>query len=80
MDLDTDEAEKLADALYQKLEPQLKGERGKVIALELDSGDYALGDTVEEAYERAHKKHPSKQFYFKRVGMRAVYFIGAMPS
>ncbi|HSU73077.1 MAG TPA: hypothetical protein VLJ21_04485 [Candidatus Binatia bacterium] len=78
MNANTDEAEKRAEELYAHISPQLKGMYGKFIAIELDSGDYALGDTLEEAYEQASRKHPAKEFYFKRVGMRAALFLGQL--
>ncbi|MBI4145652.1 hypothetical protein HY493_05630 [Candidatus Woesearchaeota archaeon] len=80
MDSNTDEAEKIADEIYKHIEPQLKGKFGKFIAIELESGDYALGDTLEEACEESRKMHPAKEVFVKRVGMRAAIFIGAMPS
>lgn len=50
------------------LEPKHKGE---YVAIEPDSGDYYLGHTMSEAYERAVAEHPDKQFYLARVGYRA---------
>lgn len=42
---------------------------GKIVAIETESGTVAgIGQTLDEAYEEAVKKHPSKKFYFRKVG------------
>jgi len=58
------------ERLKDQLEPQYKG---KIVAIEVDSGDYFIGDTVVEAGEKARKKHPDKVFHFIRIGFRAVH-------
>ncbi len=68
-----------AKAIYEErlkaeLEPQHNGE---IIAVEVESGDYFLGDSEVEAYDEAVKKHPGKKFAFLRVGFRATHFVGA---
>ena len=61
---------------------RLKGElepdhNGKILAVEVESGDYFLGRSEVEAYDEAIKKHPAKKFAFLRVGARAPHFVGA---
>lgn len=42
---------------------------GKIVAIEIESGTIAgIGRTLDEAYEKAVKKHPSEKFYFRKVG------------
>lgn len=67
-----------ANQIYEQIKANVAHHKGKIVAIELDTGDYFLGDDVQDAYEKAHKKYPSKEFYFKRVGFKAVYFIGAI--
>jgi len=62
------------DHLRAKLEPQYNG---KFLALELDSGDYEMGDTQLEALDRAEAKHPNSVFYIHRIGYRTAARIGA---
>ncbi len=63
-----------ADTIYQKIKNKLEQEyRGKIVAIDVDSGNYFIGSTVEEAGEKAKAKYPDKVFYFKRVGYPAVY-------
>ena len=47
------------------LPPDLKG---KIIAIEVESGNYFIGDTVMKAGLLGRKKHPNRHFYFKRIG------------
>lgn len=69
---------KLADEVYDKIKSQLKGQEGKMVAIEVESGDFFVGKNTIEAYDKAHKKFPDKQFFFKRVGAKAAYFVGAI--
>lgn len=67
-----------AEIVYQHLKEKLKGLEGKFVAIEPASGDYFIGTDPLEAYEQAKKKHPSKQFFYKRVGTRAAFVVGAV--
>ncbi|MDZ7261339.1 MAG: hypothetical protein ONB05_04460 [candidate division KSB1 bacterium] len=61
-----------AKAIYEKIREQLEAEHlGKVVLIEVDSGDYFIGKTGLEAYEQAKKKYPDKLFYGIRIGRRA---------
>ncbi|MBM4031232.1 MAG: hypothetical protein FJ291_05535 [Planctomycetes bacterium] len=59
--------------LREKLEPQHKG---KFLALEVETGEYELGDTTLEALDRAEAKHPDSVFCILRVGYRTAGRIG----
>lgn len=37
---------------------------GKVFAIEIESGDYFIGDSIEEVASRAWAKDPHKRYYF----------------
>ena len=74
---DTEELAKAGEEIYETrlkalLEPKY---RGKIVAIEVESGEYFLGDREVEAFEKGRKKHPAKVFYFKRVGFRAVHTV-----
>jgi len=58
--------------LKKKLEPKYKG---KIIAIEVESGKYFMGDTVIEAANKAREEFPDRYFYFKRVGYRALHKV-----
>ena len=46
---------------------------GQFIAIEVDSGDYFIGDTAIEATQKARVKHPDKIFFLGRIGYRTAY-------
>ena len=54
----------------KKLEPT---ERGKIIAIEIESGDSFIGDSTVEAILKAKGKYPNRIFYLMRVGYDAVH-------
>jgi hypothetical protein len=62
--------------LRAKLEPK---HVGKYLAIEVESGDYALGDNTLDALDRAEAKHPDCVFHLMRVGYTAAGGIGARP-
>ena len=69
---------KKANELFQKVNKTLSQKyKGKIIAIESESGEYYLGDSELEAYNKAIKEHPKKQFVFKRIGFQSTYFVGA---
>ncbi len=59
----------------QHLKDRLEKEyRGKIIAIDVDSGDYFFGETVSEAVSEGRQKYPGKVFYAVRIGYKAVHF------
>ena len=56
--------------IKETLPPTLKG---KIVAIEVESGDYFIGDTPLKAGIQGQQKYPNKQFYFKRIGYNAVH-------
>ncbi len=67
-----------AKEVYEQIKGSLKGQEGKIVAIDLINGDYFLGNSAEEAYENGRKKHPAHKFFFKRVGAKAAFFVGAL--
>lgn len=62
--------EKIYSIIRKEVEERF---RGKVIAIEVGSGDYFIGSTAVEAIEKARAKHPDNIFYLKRIGYKALY-------
>lgn len=62
-----------AERLRQLLEPQ---HVGKVIVIDIDSGDYDLGDDCRAVSDRVAAKHPGAPLYAGRVGYPALYRVG----
>ena len=69
------EANKVFERINKELLPKYKG---KIVAIDADSGNYFIGDSELEAYNIAIKKYPNKQFVFKRVGFHSTHFVGAL--
>lgn len=60
---------------------QLDLERDHVdrfMAIEPESGDYFLGDTLDEAVQFAVKKYPTRRSFTIRIGHRAAFHLGGM--
>ena len=70
---------KKAQKIYQRhLKSRLeKRYKGRIVAIEVDSGDYFIGKDEIEAYDKARAKHPADTFCFLRIGYRATHFVGA---
>ena len=69
--------DKKGEEIYQKkLRPKLEGKhKGRIVAIDVGSGDYFLGKTVLEAIEKGRKKHPGQIFYAIRIGYPAVHSL-----
>jgi ABC-type sugar transport system substrate-binding protein len=66
------------EMIYQRIKDRLKGKEGKIVAIDVESGDFFLGDNVVEASRAGRAKYPHKEFYFKRVGAKTAFVIGAL--
>lgn len=71
---------KKADEIYEKIKDKLKDHKGEIVAIEVGSGDYFVGKKVIDAYEKASKKYPKKEFYFMRIGSKYVYVVGGVKN
>lgn len=62
--------------LRHKLEPQ---EHGRYLALEIETGDYAIGDRFRDANEKLRERHPLPTLFFTfRIGYpAAIKMVGA---
>ena len=65
-----EKGEKIYAQIKEKLLPEYKG---KIAAIEVDSGDYFLGESIIDAGEKAKEKYPTKFFHFVRIGYTATY-------
>jgi hypothetical protein len=63
-----------AKAIYETIKGKLDASlKGKVIAIEVESGEHFIGETILEAASKARAKHSDKVFHFFRVGFPTVY-------
>lgn len=65
---------KLGKKIYSGLETKLESRyRGKIVAIEVESGDFSIGQDELEAAKKAQEKFPDKKFAFFRVGFPVVH-------
>ena len=49
---------------------------GKVVAIDVDSGDYEIADDLVVAGRRLQARRSDARMYTKRIGYNAVYAVG----
>lgn len=60
--------------ILETLPEELKEQHfGQFIAIEVDTGQYFIGDTAIEATREAQRKHPDKIFFLGRIGYPTAY-------
>jgi hypothetical protein len=64
-----------AERLQALLEPQ---HLDRFVAIEPNSGDHFLGDTLDEVVRSARTKYPTRLSHVIRVGHRAALHIGEL--
>jgi len=70
----TKELDRLGWTRYEEIKEKLEAKHhGEYVVIEVDSGDYSVGETAEEAFEQAEAAHPDKVFCLIRVGYKAVH-------
>ena len=62
--------QRIFEAISQDLEKQ---HFGRFVAIEVESGEYFIGDTGIEATRKAQVRHPGKIFFLGSVGYRTAY-------
>ena len=67
------------DALYEsQIRPQVEsGNRGKVVAIDILSGVYALAGNALDAADRLLAQRPDAEIWCVRIGHRGLHHIGA---
>ena len=71
---DTREVAAKGKAIYERLREELEKEHlGRFVAIEVESGEYFVGESLTEADAKAREKYPDRVFYVVRVGRPAVY-------
>ena len=64
--------------IYEKVvRPKVeKGNVGKIVSIDVDTGEYELGETTLEAAEGLLARLPNAQIWSERIGYPAVYRFG----
>jgi hypothetical protein len=67
------------ERIYQeKLKTVLEpSEIGKFVAIEVESGDYFVGESIIDAIQQARAKYPDKLVHTIKVGYEGVFKMGS---
>jgi len=72
--IDKDEFVAKGKKIYKKLKPKIEHDnKGKVVAIEIESGEYVIGEDELDAAIKAKNKFPNKIFDFIRIGYKTVH-------
>jgi hypothetical protein len=73
-----EEFARLADEIYERdILPQVGPEdQGKVVVIEVETGDYEIDRDEVVAGERLRARHPETLFWLRRVGSRSLHRFG----
>ena len=73
-----DETARLGKEVYERDIRRLveAGHHGEVVAIDVDSGSYALGKNAIAASESLRRQHPDAQIWLMRVGHQSLYRFG----
>jgi hypothetical protein len=63
------EGPKIYESIKSRYDPK---EKGKYLAIEVDSKDVYLAKTTLKAVEKAQKDHPKKIFYIVKIGYDSI--------
>lgn len=66
----SEKGQRILDAIPEELKEE---QFGRFIAIEMESGEYFIGDTAIEATREAQVKHPDKIFFLGRIGYPTAY-------
>jgi hypothetical protein len=67
------------DALYEsQIRSQVEeGNHGKIVAIDIETGDFEIADSIVTSSEHLINRVPDAQTWFIRIGHQAVYHFGA---
>ena len=76
--LTNEEHARLGTEMYeQRIRPQIEaGNRGKIVAIDVDTGEFEVADQTLTAAERLLARCPDAQIWFVRIGHRGVHRFG----
>jgi hypothetical protein len=67
---------------YAKIKQDVDpGNKGKILAIDIETGEYEIDEDQIEAGERLFARLPDPQVFYFRIGYRAVHsFAGSVPE
>ncbi len=75
---DGEEVARRGKERYMCLRTQVEGvdNIGKLIAIDVETGDYEIGDDLLAISLRLKSRHPNAEMWAERIGFNAVYTVG----
>ena len=76
--LSSKEIDRRGQEWYERLRPLVETPEniGKIISIDVESGDYAIADDLITAGDLVRARHPDAAMYGARIGYDAVYAVG----
>ena len=76
-----EEIARRGEELYDEcIRPKVESEfDGKIVAIDIGSGDYETDDTTLPAVDRLRVRHSEAEIYVKRIGHESVYTFHGLP-
>ena len=64
--------------LYEnpRVQVEVEAHIGKVIAIDVETGDYEIGDDLLAISLQLKSRHPNAEMWAERIGFNAVYTFG----
>lgn len=78
LDLNDDEIAQRGEEIYERsLRDRIeKGNEGKILIIDVSTGEYEIDSDEIAASRRAMAKHPGHPLYMMRIGYNAVHTFG----
>ena len=75
---DKEDVARRGERIYeQSVRPVVeKGNKGRIAAIDVETGAYEIADDVLTATDRLYERHPAAQPWAVRIGYPAVYRFG----
>jgi len=75
---DEDVAQRGKDLYDEQIRAQVETAEniGKIVATDVETGDYEIGDDLLATSLRLKSRHPSAEMWAERIGFNAVYAVG----
>jgi hypothetical protein len=73
-----EEIARRGDEIYDStVQPKLKKKDiDRFVAIDVETGEFEIGDTEMEAYDRLHARVPNAQTWLRRAGRRYLHTFG----
>lgn len=75
--LSAEETARRGEDIYERqIRASVESQTGKIVAIDVQSGEYELDETAVAAARRLRTRQPDAEVWFVRVGHRALHRIG----